>query len=339
MLIKILIVVISSVLIVGSAYYYFVRSSFGIWFHARISGARVSLFDIAYMRLQKIKPEEIRKVVDLIVNASKGGVKIDIKDLESHMLAGGDVEQIVQALVEAGQAEIPLTAKQASCIELAGRDVLEAIQTTISPTIVNSPEVSSMAMDGVQLKAWCRVTLRANLKLFVGGVGRDTILARVGEGIVSAIGTAKSHKDIISNPSAIPDHIWAIDRDDDNISDIHQDAAYEVISIDVGDVSVGENLRAELDTQRAQADQKKAEALAAMSHAEAVTKREEAVAKEFEMEAKRLEAEIQVPLAIAEAIRSGKLSVRDYFELKNLNADTKMRQAFSALGQAEKKHE
>lgn len=337
MLTKIIIIVALSIAVIGLSYYYFVRSSVSVWIQALLSGAKVSLFDVAYMRLQKVATDDIRKMIDLIVNAAKAGVHIDIKDMELHFLAGGELEKIVEALIEAGNANLSLTARQASAIELAGRDVRQAITMSIKPEIINTPEVSAMAGDGIQLKAWARVTVKSNLDQFVGGVGRDTILARVGQGIVGAIGTAKNHQDIIANPTSISDHIWNVDRDDDNVADLHQDSAYIVESIDIADVNIGANLKASLDAQQAEANQKGAEAFTEVKIAEAVTEKEEMIAREMEAEVERLENEMQVPLAIADAIRNKRLDVRDYFELKNLNADTKMRQAFAALGETKKK--
>ncbi len=336
---EIVLVTIIPLIIVAGLYFYFVHTSLAVWFNARLTGAKLNLFDIAFLRLQNVKSDDIKKIVDKIVIASKAGVYIDFSGIGVHLMAGGDADRLIQALIEAGSAGVPLTLDQASAIDLAGRDVLEAVRMTIKPQVVETPEVSAMAKDGVQVKARCSVTIRANIDNFLGGVGKETILARVGTGIVSAIGSSDNHQIVQATPSLIADHIMSIDRDDDHEADIHQDSAFQVESIDVSDIAIGKNLRAGLDAEQATADSKKAEAEHETVKAEYVAREEEMKARIYEMEAKRLEARIQVPKAIAEAIRTGRLSLKEYFEFENLNADTEMRKAFSLFGETNREEE
>lgn len=330
---EIILLITIPLIIVAGLYFYFVHTSLAVWFAARLTGAKVSLFDIAFLRLQNVKPDEIKNIVDKIVIAFKAGVYIDFGGIGAHLMAGGDVDRLIQALIEAGNAGVPLTLDRASAIDLAGRDVLDAVRMTIKPQVKETPEVSAMAKDGVQVKAKCSVTIRANIDNFLGGVGIETILARVGTGIVAAIGSSANHQIIQATPSIIAEHIMNIDRDADHEADIHQDSAFLVESIDVSDISIGKNLRAGLDSEQAAADAKKAEAEHEKVKAEYVAREEQMKARIFEMEAKRLEAKIEVPKAIATAIRTGKLSIKEYFEFENLNADTDMRRAFSLLGE------
>ncbi len=327
-----IIVIAIPVIAFVAGYFYFVHASLSLWINAMIAGASVRLFDIAFLRLEKVKHEDIKNMVDRIVVASKAGIHIDTSTIGHHLLAGGDVNRVIQAMIESSKANIPLTVGQASAIEIAGRDVLETVRMSINPETLETPEISAMARDGIQLKARCSVTVKANPERFLGGVGTETILARVGTGIVSAIGSADNHQDIMENPSAIPDYIMAIDRDGDDVSDIHQDAAFIVISIDVADVNVGRNLKAVLQAERAEADAKRANADAEKDRANAVTHAEHMKARVHEMHVKRLEAQAEVPKAIAEAIRSGKLTIKNYYKMKNLDADTRMREAFAVLG-------
>ena len=256
-------------------------------------------------------------VVEAKIMAVKAGIALSTNDLESHFLAGGNVLRVVQALIAADKANIELIFNRAAAIDLAGRNVLEAVQMSVNPKVIETPNVTAMAKDGIQLKAISRVTVRANIDRLVGGAGEDTILARVGEGIVSTIGSADSHKSVLENPDLISKTVLAKGLD--------SGTAYEILSIDIADVDVGKNIGAELETDRAEADKKIAQAKAEERRAMAFAVEQEMKAKVEEMKAKVVEAEAQVPLAMAEAFRKGNLGVMDYYKMKNIMADTKMR--------------
>lgn len=317
-------------LILAIGYYFFVRSSLSLWIRSIITGAKVSLFDIAYLRLQRLSDQEIRQIVESIISASKAGVNIKTNELASHFFAGGNIRQVIDAMIIAHKSKIPLTFDLASAIQLAGINLVEVVRMHVEPAILETPEISAIARDGIQLTAKCRVTMQSNIQNFIGGAGKETILARVGTGIVSAIGSATNHQDIVKDPSIISKHIMSIDRDKDNVSDIHQDTSFKVVSIDVASVRVGSNIAARLRTRWAEAQEKKAQAKAELERAEAISREKAAIIKQLEKEGDLIEAEVSVPLAIAEAIRSGKLSVKKYFEMKNLNADTEMRKAIAS---------
>jgi uncharacterized protein YqfA (UPF0365 family) len=296
----------------------FVFSPFALWFQAQVSGARVGLLNIVFMRFRKVPPA-------LVVNAKimgvKAGIDIDTNALEAHFLAGGNVMRVIQALIAADKANIPLTFNRATAIDLAGRNVLEAVQMSVNPKVIETPLVAAVAKDGIQLKAISRVTVRANIDRLVGGAGEETILARVGEGIVTTIGSASSHKQVLENPDSISKTVLKKGLD--------AGTAFEILSIDIADVDVGENIGARLETDRAEADKKIAQAKAEERRAMAVAEEQENVAKVQEMRAKVVGAEAEVPLAMAEAFRKGNLGIMDYYRMKNVNADTQMRESIS----------
>lgn len=295
---------------------FFVWTSLSLWIQALVSGARVGLISIIFMRFRKVPP---KMVVEAKIMAVKAGIDLSTNDLESHYLAGGNVLRVVQALIAADKANIALIFNRAAAIDLAGRDVLEAVQMSVNPKVIETPNVAAMAQDGIQLKAISRVTVRANIDRLVGGAGEETILARVGEGIVSTIGSADSHKSVLENPDMISKTV--LDKG------LDAGTAYEILSIDIADVDVGKNIGAELETDRAEADKKIAQAKAEERRAMAYAVEQEMKARVEEMKAKVVEAEAQVPLAMAEAFRSGNLGVMDYYKMKNIMADTKMRTA------------
>lgn len=294
---------------------YFVGSSVSLWVQAIVSGARVGLLNIIFMRFRKVPP---KLIVESKIMAVKAGIDISSNSLESHYLAGGNVLRVVQALIAADKANIALDFNRAAAIDLAGRNVLEAVQMSVNPKVIETPLVAAMAKDGIQLKAISRVTVRANIDRLVGGAGAETILARVGEGIVTTIGSAETHKKVLENPDLISKTVLAKGLD--------AGTAYEILSIDIADVDVGKNIGAELETDRAEADKKIAQAKAEERRAMAFAVEQEMRARVQEMRAKVVEAEAQVPLAMAEAFRAGNLGIMDYYKMKNIMADTTMRE-------------
>ncbi len=298
---------------------YFVGSSISLWIQALVSGARVGLISIVFMRFRKVPP---KLIVTAKIMAVKAGLEISTNDLESHFLAGGEVMRVVQALIAADKANIDLKFNQAAAIDLAGRNVLEAVQMSVNPKVIETPLVAAMAKDGIQLKAVSRVTVRANIDRLVGGAGEETILARVGEGIVTTIGSADTHKMVLENPDMISKRVLEKGLD--------AGSAYEILSIDIADVDVGKNIGAELETDRAEADKKIAQAKAEERRAMAFAVEQEMKARVQEMRAKVVEAEAKVPLAMAEAFTKGNLGVMDYYRMKNIEADTQMRDKIGA---------
>lgn len=293
---------------------FFVGSAISLWVQALVSGARVGLLAIVFMRFRKVPP---KMIVNAKIMAVKAGLEISTNDLESHYLAGGEVMRVVQALIAADKANIELEFNRAAAIDLAGRNVLEAVQMSVNPKVIETPLVAAMAKDGIQLKAVSRVTVRANIDRLVGGAGEETILARVGEGIVTTIGSADTHKLVLENPDMISKRVLEKGLD--------AGTAYEILSIDIADVDVGKNIGAELETDRAEADKKIAQAKAEERRAMAFAVEQEMKAKVEEMRAKVVEAEAEVPLAMSEAFRKGNLGVMDYYNMKNVQADTQMR--------------
>ncbi len=293
---------------------YFVGSAVSLWIQALVSGAHVGIINIVFMRFRKVPP---KLIVESKIMAAKAGLEISTNDLESHYLAGGEVLRVVQALIAADKANIDLKFNRAAAIDLAGRNVLEAVQMSVNPKVIETPLVAAMAKDGIQLKAVSLVTVRANIDRLVGGAGEETILARVGEGIVTTIGSAESHKNVLENPDLISKRVLEKGLD--------AGTAYEILSIDIADMDVGKNIGAELETDRAEADKKIAQAKAEERRAMAFAAEQEMRAKVEEMRAKVVEAEAQVPLAMAEAFRAGNLGIMDYYKMKNVVADTKMR--------------
>ena len=294
--------------------FFFVASSLSLWIQAMVSGAKVGLFTIVFMRFRKVPPKLIVKAK---VMAVKAGLAISTDDLESHFLAGGDVARVIQALIAADKANIELKFNRAAAIDLAGRNVLEAVQMSVNPKVIETPLVAAMAKDGIQLKAVSRVTVRANIDRLVGGAGEETILARVGEGIVTTIGSADTHKMVLENPDMISKRVLEKGLD--------AGTAYEILSIDIADVDVGKNIGAELETDRAEADKKIAQAKAEERRAMAFAVEQEMKAKVEAMRAKVVEAESRVPLAIADAFTKGNIGIMDYYRMKNIMADTDMR--------------
>ena len=308
-------------LVVGGIFALVLFNFFGLWVQAIFSGAQISLFSLVGMKIRKVNP---RLIVTSKIMAVKAGIEIPTGMLEAHFLAGGNVARVVQALITADKAGIPLNFKQATAIDLAGRNVLEAVQMSVNPKVIETPMVAAMAKDGIQVKAIARVTVRTNIHRLVGGAGEQTILARVGEGIVSTIGSADSHKAVLENPDNISKTVLAKGLD--------SGTAFEILSIDIADVDIGENIGAKLQMDQANADKNIAQAKAEERRAMAIAQEQENLARTQEMRAKVVEAESQIPMAISEAFRSGRLGVMDYYQLKNLQADTDMR---SSLSQSE----
>jgi uncharacterized protein YqfA (UPF0365 family) len=290
-------------------FFYFVPV--GLWITAIFSGVPVSIGTLIGMRLRKVNPGEI---VRPLISATKAGLELDIGQMEAHYLAGGNVGRVVTALISADRANIDLPWKRATAIDLAGRDVLEAVQVSVNPKVIQTPKVAAVAKDGIQVIAVARVTVRANIERLVGGAGEETIIARVGEGTVSSIGSAASHKQVLENPDAISKYVLQRGLD--------AGTAFEILSIDIADVDVGRNIGAELQADQAEADKK-------IAQAKAEERRAMAVAREQEMQARVVEAEAEVPLALAEAFRGGRLGVMDYYRMQNVQADTQMREAIA----------
>lgn len=301
-------------LVVFVLFVIFIGSPFALWFQALVSNAKIGLLDIIFMRFRKVPP---KLIVESIIMAVKAGIKVSPNLMEAHYLAGGNVLRVVQALVAADKANIPLTFDRATAIDLAGRNVLEAVQMSVNPKVIETPLIAAMAKDGIQLKALSRVTVRANIDRLVGGAGEETILARVGEGIVTTIGSADNHKAVLENPDTISKRVLEKGLD--------SGTAFEILSIDIADVDVGKNIGAELETDRAEADKKIAQAKAEERRAMAIASEQEMKAKVQEMRARVVEAEAQVPLAMADAFKQGNLGIMDYYKMKNIAADTKMR--------------
>lgn len=290
----------------------------GLWVTAQVSGARVGIVQLIVMRIRKVPPSLI---VNALINANKAGLPATANDLETHFMAGGNVNNVVKALISADKANIPLNFNMAAAIDLAGRDVADAVQLSVNPRVINTPPVAAVAKDGIQLIAKARVTVRANIAQLVGGAGEDTILARVGEGIVTTIGSASSHKAVLENPDMISTTVLAKGLD--------AGTAFEILSIDIADIDIGKNIGAELQTDQAEADLKVANAKAEERRAMAVAEEQEMKAKAQDARALVILAEAEIPKAMAEAFRSGNLGIMDYYKMKNIEADTDMRDSIS----------
>ena len=290
----------------------------GLWFSALVSGVRISLIQLVLMRFRKVPPSVI---VNQMIAGTKAGLNLQANDLEAHYLAGGNVPNVVTALISAQKANIALDFKMAAAIDLAGRNVAEAVQMSVNPKVINTPPVAAVAKDGIQLIAKARVTVRANIKQLVGGAGEETILARVGEGIVSSIGSSESHKTVLENPDSISKLVLRKGLD--------AGTAFEILSIDIADIDIGKNIGAFLQMDQAQADKNIAQAKAEERRAMAVALEQEMKAKAQEARAKVIEAEAEVPKAMADAFRTGNLGVMDYYKMKNIEADTSMREAIA----------
>ena len=291
----------------------------GLWFTALISGAHISLLQMVLMRWRKIP---VSSIVSSMIEGTKAGLKLNPNSLEAHYLAGGNFRNVVHALVSAQKAGINLNFEEATAIDLAGRDVFEAVQMSVNPKVINTPPVTAVAKDGIQLIAKARVTVRANIRQLVGGAGEETVLARVGEGIVSSIGSSVSHKSVLENPDFISRVVLEKGLD--------AGTAFEILSIDIADIDVGKNIGAQLQMDQAEADKNIAQAKAEERRAMAVALEQEMKAKAQEARAKVILAEAEVPLAMAEAFRNGNLGIMDYYRMKNMIADTQMRESISA---------
>ncbi|MGI2298913.1 flotillin-like protein FloA [Candidatus Cardinium hertigii] len=291
----------------------------GLWITARFSGVQVGLFELVFMRIRKVPPAVI---VDGLIVATKAGLKLTLTEVETHYLAGGHVPSVIKALISADKANIGLSFKQATAIDLAGRDVFEAVQISVNPKVINTPSVAAVAMDGIQLIAQARVTVRANIQQLVGGAGEETILARVGEGIVTSIGSSESHKEVLANPDKISQLVLNRGLD--------AGTAFQILSIDIADVDVGENIGAKLQIDQANADLRVADAKAEEKRAMAVALEQEMKAKSEEARAKVILSEAEVPQALAFALRNGQLGVMDYYRMQNIKADTEMRASVAA---------
>ena len=298
----------------------------GLWFTALISGVHVSLVQLILMRWRKVPPGII---VNAMITGAKAGIPLNRDELEAHYLAHGHVQPVVFALVSAGKANIPLDFKAAAAIDLAGRNVLEAIQTSVNPKVINTPPVAAVAKDGIQLVAKARVTVRTNIRQLVGGAGEETVIARVGEGIVTAIGSANSYKQVLENPDSISKVVLTKGLD--------SGTAFEILSIDIADIDVGKNIGAQLQMDQAEADKNIAQAKAEERRSMAIASEQEMKAKAQEARAKVIEAEALVPQAMAEAFRKGNLGIMDYYRMQNMQADTAMRENIAGAGEKKAK--
>ncbi|HLV09520.1 MAG TPA: flotillin-like protein FloA [Halanaerobiales bacterium] len=304
-------------------FFYFIP--IGLWISAVASGVRVGFFNLVGMRLRRVSPALI---VRPMIKSHKAGLQLSSDQLEAHYLAGGNVDRVVDALIAAQRAEIDLSFEKSAAIDLAGREVKEAVQMSVNPKVIQTPIVTAVAMDGIQVMATARVTVRANIERLVGGAGEETVLARVGEGIVTTVGSANTHKKVLENPDSISKTVLEKGLD--------SGTAFEILSIDIADVDVGKNIGAQLQTDQAEADKEIAQAKAEERRAMAVAEEQEMKARVQEMRAEVVESEAEVPKAMAEALRSGKMGVMDYLNLQNIKADTDMRENISQLGNDDK---
>lgn len=311
--------IIIGIIVVLAIFFTFVPIT--LWISALAAGVRISIFTLIGMRLRRVIPS---RIVNPLIKASKAGLTVTINQLESHYLAGGNVDRVVNALIAAHRANIELPFERAAAIDLAGRDVLEAVQMSVNPKVIETPFIAGVAMDGIEVKAKARITVRANIDRLVGGAGEETIVARVGEGIVSTLGSSSSHKKVLENPDLISQTVLGKGLD--------SGTAFEILSIDIADVDIGKNIGAELQTEQAEADKKIAQAKAEERRAMAVASEQEMKARVVEMRAKVVEAEAEVPMAMSEALRSGNIGVMDYINYKNVQADTSMRDSIARSG-------
>lgn len=295
----------------------------GLWISAISAGVRVGIIDLLGMRLRRVIPS---RIVLPLIKANKAGLNVNVNQLEAHYLAGGNVDRVIDALIAAHRAEIPLTFERACAIDLAGRDVLEAVQMSVNPKVIQTPVVNAVAKNGIELRVKARVTVRANIDRLVGGAGEATIIARVGEGIVTTVGSSEMHLDVLESPDHISRTVLSKGLD--------AGTAFEILSIDIADVDVGRNIGAALMTDQAEADKRVAQARAEQRRATAVAKEQEMKAYTQEMKAKVVEAQAKVPTAMADALMNGRLGVMDYYRLKNVDADTAMRKAASEAAES-----
>ena len=292
----------------------------GLWITAMFSGVKISILTLVGMNIRRVRPTNI---VNPMIKATKAGLNLTIDKLEAHFLAGGDVNMVVNALIAAQRANIMLEFEQAAAIDLAGRDVLEAVKVSVNPKVIETPIISAVAKDGIEVKVKAKVTVRANIERLVGGAGEETKLARVGEGVVTTVGSAVKHKDVLENPDMISKVVLSKGLD--------SGTAFEILSIDIADIDIGRNIGAQLQTDQAEADKKIAQAKAEERRAMAIAQEQEMKALVVEMQSKLVEAESKIPQAIANAFESGKLGVMDYYNMKNIMADTKMRESISTV--------
>ncbi|MDO5689922.1 MAG: flotillin-like protein FloA [Tissierellia bacterium] len=307
-----------AILIIVVLMIFFTMVPVGLWITAFFSGVKVKISTLIGMRLRRVIPS---RIINPLIKATKAGLVIDVDTLEAHYLAGGNVNTVVDALIAAQRANIELEFERAAAIDLAGRNVLEAVQVSVNPKVIETPQISAVAMNGIEVIAKAKVTVRANIDRLIGGAGEETIIARVGEGIVTTVGSAKSHTEVLENPDSISQTVLSKGLD--------SGTAYEILSIDIADVDVGRNIGAKLQTDQAEADKRIAQAKAEERRAMAVAREQEMLAEVRSMRAKVIEAESQVPLAMAEALREGKLGVMDYYRMMNVKADTDMRESIS----------
>ena len=310
------IILIAVIVILVVLFFQFVPVA--LWISALAAGVHVGIWTLVGMRLRRVVPS---RIVIPLIKAVKAGISIPINKLEAHYLAGGNVDRVVNSLIAAQRADIPLEFERSAAIDLAGRDVLEAVQMSVNPKVIETPIVAAIAKDGIELKAKAKVTVRANIDRLVGGAGEQTIIARVGEGVVTTIGSASTHKEVLENPDLISKTVLS--------KGLEAGTAFEILSIDIADIDVGRNIGAQLQADQAEADKKIAQAKAEERRAMAVAGEQEMKAKTQEMRAKVVEAEAQVPMAMAQALRDGKLGVMDYYNMQNVISDTRMREAIA----------
>lgn len=320
------ILIIAVIIIVVSMFLSFVPV--GLWVTAFFSGVKIKISELIGMKLRRVKPS---RIVRPAIKATKAGLNLEISSLEAHYLAGGNVNTLVDALIAAQRANIPLQFERAAAIDLAGRDVLEAVQVSVNPKVIETPNISAVAQDGIEVIVKAKVTVRANIERLVGGAGEQTIIARVGEGIVTTVGSSKSYKSVLENPDSISRVV--LDKGLDS------GTAYEILSIDIADVDVARNIGARLQTDQAEADKRISEAKASERRAMALAREQEMKAEVEAMRAKVVEAESQVPIAMAEALKSGNLGVFDYYKMQNINSDTDMRKSISKIPEKNHKKE
>ncbi len=320
--IGLMMVVLVVVVIALVAFFNFVPLS--LWISAMASGVRVSIGTLIGMRLRHIKPA---RIIEPLIKATKAGLKVNMNEMEAHLLAGGNVDRVINALISAQSAQIPLEFESCRAIDLAGRDVLQAVQMSVNPKVIETPVVAAIAKDGIELRAKARVTVRANIDRLVGGAGEETIIARVGEGIVTTVGSSPTHKEVLENPDLISRTVLSKGLD--------AGTAFEILSIDIADVDVGRNVGAQLQMDQAEADRRIAQAKAEERRAMAVAQEQEMIAAVQEMRAKVVEAEAEVPRAMAAALRDGKLGVMDYYQMQNVISDTRMRDAISGVDKSQ----
>ena len=313
------IILIAVIIIVVILFFQFVPVA--LWISALAAGVRVGIWTLVGMRLRRVVPS---RIVIPLIKAVKAGINIPINKLEAHYLAGGNVDRVVNSLIAAQRANIPLEFERSAAIDLAGRDVLEAVQMSVNPKVIETPVVAAIAKDGIELKAKAKVTVRANIDRLVGGAGEQTIIARVGEGVVTTIGSAENHKSVLENPDLISKTVLS--------KGLEAGTAFEILSIDIADIDVGRNIGAQLQADQAEADKKIAQAKAEERRAMAVAGEQEMKAKTQEMRAKVVEAEAEVPMAMAQALREGKLGVMDYYNMQNVISDTRMRESIADEG-------